>query len=95
LQPNLKYGYTVTAEKMLYEGCILTTKLFIDEREMCSFNACFWNNKTYENALKSAGFQSVQWQKLIISTEGIKKFGKKFWKDFQKQSGVIAIECKK
>jgi len=93
LQSDEKYGYTVTAKEPLKEGGTLTVKIFINGVEKCSFEEYFWKKETYEDALKSAGFKTIEWHKIIVSQEGIEKFEKDFWKKCQ--DGLALIECEK
>jgi len=89
-----RYGFTITGKKPLREGDALTVKLS-GNQENCAFQIYFWNKKTYEQALRSAGFKKINWQKAIVSQDGIKKFGKDFWQNYEKQPPTIVIECAK
>lgn len=90
---NKKYGSTTTAKKPLKEGDILTVTLFSRGKKTCSFGVYFWKKGTYEKAFKRAGFKIIKWHKLIISREGIKKFGRIFWEDYLEKPTKIVIEC--
>ena len=46
-----------------------------------SFDDIFWSERTYQQVLEKIGF-SVEWLPCFVSDEGIKKYGKAFWKKF-------------
>lgn len=93
LQLYSKYRFTATAKAPLKEGDAVTITLFNKGQKLCSFKNYFWKKETYEEILRKAGFKTIKWHKLFVSKEGIKKFGKKFWKDFK--PSTIIIECTK
>jgi len=55
----------------------------------------YWSKKTYGECLRKAGFQSLEWVKAIVSKEGVKKYGTKYWENFKNNPSVISIICKK
>lgn len=95
LQYDKKYDFTVTTKEPLKEGDTLTTKIFANGNEICSFKIYFWKKETYEQAFKKAGFKTVKWYKPIISQEGIKKLGYDFWRDYLENPTNKVLECKK
>jgi toxoflavin synthase len=48
------------------------------------FDDIYWSQSTYQKILQSIGFQ-LTWLPCFVSPEGIKKFGKLFWKEFQRK----------
>jgi len=95
LQPDGKYGYTITCDRPLAEGCAIRISLYLNGKPACSFDNYYWDKKTYEDALKGAGFKTVTWHNIAVSEEGIARFGHQFWQACLKQPGIIVIECHK
>ena len=54
-----------------------------------------WKEETYVSLLKKVGFRRVKWIKPKITKDGIKKYGKDFWKPFQKNPSLMFLEVKK
>jgi 2-polyprenyl-3-methyl-5-hydroxy-6-metoxy-1,4-benzoquinol methylase len=95
LQLNKKYDFTISAEEPLKEGDTFTVTLFADGEKSCSFQGHFWKKETYENALKEAGFREIAWHKMIVSQEGIERFGQDFWKEYLEHPSHCVIKCVK
>lgn len=94
LQGDKRYDSTITASGgKLREGSVLKVVLYRDNCEICSFNNYHWGKETYEEALRTTGFKDIKWHKIIVSDEGIKKFGPSFWENYLKQPGLIVIEA--
>lgn len=94
-QNNLKYEFTASMDSPSKEGMIRKMTYYSKGKEIFSWNTYFWNKKTYEEALENAGFKNLKWKKIIISKEGIRKYGKEFWKEFLEQPYIIGLECTK
>lgn len=90
-----EYDCIVTAKEPLKEGDALTITLFLNGKETCSFINYYWKKETYEEAFKKVGFKNIRWQEMIVSEEGIKKFGKKFWENYSEKTHIIGISCEK
>ena len=88
-----KYEVTITSEGLLKEGSRLKVTYYSKGKEICSFYTYYWKRETYETALKNAGFRNIKWHKPIISEEGIKMFGKEFWKECLEKPTIVGIEC--
>lgn len=64
------------------DGAGMEINLFKDNSFICTLNAFYFTPKTIEKTLKLLGFINVFWHKPIISEEGIKILGNKFWKGY-------------
>ncbi len=61
-----------------------------------SFTCHYWDEATYTNALKAAGFASVEWiYDMTISAEGMKCFGEAFWDEWKQTKAAVAVLCVK
>jgi len=88
-----KYGIKIKTKNLNQDGSLRTITYFDNQgKEFCFFNNYHWKKRTYENALKNAGFKKIKWLKPTISPAGIKKIGKEFWKD---KIYFTIIECYK
>jgi len=59
------------------------------------FQCYSWSKKTYENCLKEAGFEDIEWIDSVISKEGVKEYGEEYWNKFRKNPSPIGIVCRK
>ncbi len=80
----------------LKEGSAIKMTL-LDEKSKSkvSFKIYFWKRRTYEEILKKVGFKNIQFKKLEVSKESIKKRGKKFWKRFLDKPTLVIIKAVK
>lgn len=92
-QPDKKYDCTIETSFPLKEGAVVSVTAYLDERKICSFDNYHWEKSSYENALRAAGFKTVKWNRIKVSRDGVKQFGKKFWENYLKQPGVALLEC--
>lgn len=53
-----------------------------DGNQFCKFTNYYWKRKTYEELFENSGF-NFEWLPIIISEEGLKKYGQPFWKEFR------------
>lgn len=91
-----KYGFTKSISGSLREGTPITiTYTTPGDREKFSFDDYYLSQAIYEWAFQSVGFKEIRWQKPIVSSEGIQKFGNEFWQDFINYPPIIGIECMK
>ncbi len=97
LQTNKKYEVTSAAIKSLplKNGDIRRITYFSNGKESCSFDTYYWEKEIYEKCLTKAGFKDIIWHPVVISEEGIKKFGKDFWQDFIKKPYIAGLTCNK
>ncbi|MFH0951830.1 MAG: class I SAM-dependent methyltransferase [Patescibacteria group bacterium] len=67
-----------------------------DSGKVSAFTCYYWDEKTYSNALKGAGFDSVEWiYDMSISKEGAKRFGKSFWNKWRQTKVAVGISAMK
>jgi len=95
LMNHKEYGATSEINERLEEGKVLKITLWDGDKEVCSFNTYHWLRNTYEKALKEAGFKDIKWIDLKVSDEGIKRFGKEFWRGWDENHYLIIIEATK
>jgi 2-polyprenyl-3-methyl-5-hydroxy-6-metoxy-1,4-benzoquinol methylase len=77
------------------EGASFTTTLCdFSGKELCSFTNYHWTKKTYQKLLEENGF-TVEWLDILVSSNGIKKYGEKFWLDFKALPVYAAIRAVK
>ena len=93
-QPDNKYDSTITYTGDLKEGCVINVTLYANDKPLCSFYNYHWEKKTYEDALRSAGFKDVRWRDITVSAKGYEKYGAGFWENYLKQPGVSVIEAR-
>ncbi len=95
LDPLKKYGFgRIEFSKPLQEGAVINITLTTDNEEL-QFHNYYYSRETYEWALKTAGFKSIRWHKLILPPEMEEQNDKEFWKFFLEASQVIILECQK
>jgi SAM-dependent methyltransferase len=66
---------------------------FCNGKALLSFYSYYWSKRTYEIALRSAGFMQIYWEQPIVSKEGIEKFEKGYWDDFLENPPVLGLKC--
>lgn len=76
------------------EGADIEVTL-INEDKKTQFIRKLWKPKTYEAALRKAGFKSVKWIDPIISTQGIEERGEEFWRKYKEEPSHKVIVCVK
>lgn len=54
-----------------------------------------WSKATYEKILKEVGFRKIIWHPMRISTEGMKRYGLSYWKDYLATPHLTVLECYK
>src|SRR3989344_3730591 len=65
--------------KGLKEGAKMDIELYNKSKLIMSLRAYFHKKEVIEDCLRKAGFSKIIWEKPIISSEGIKDLGNKFW----------------
>jgi toxoflavin synthase len=63
--------------------------------KMCITDVLFHSSGDYKNASEAAGFHKLEWRKLRIDPDGIKKLGSDYWKNFESDCPYIGIICYK
>ena len=67
-----------------FDGEEIENELYGNDGEsICKLNAFYYRDSTLQFFFENSGF-NVSWHKPIISQEGLKRFGSKFWKDYDK-----------
>ncbi|PHJ55341.1 methyltransferase type 11 [Nostoc linckia z18] len=89
-----KYGFIKSINSPLIEGTPITYTIYGNGQKF-SFDNYYLSTETYEWAFRSVGFQEVNWQKPIVSPQGVEEFGQEFWQDFIDCVPIIGIECVK
>jgi len=87
-----KYGEVAKPKGELKEGVELIIELDDGETKF-SFSNYYWKKETYEEALRLAGFIDIKWHNLIISKEGIEKFGSEYWQDYLDNQRLTILEA--
>lgn len=100
LKPMKDFEYerkfsSVEGKGLFEEGDEIRMEIMQGGEKLLEVINYYWTKETYEECLKNAGFKTVQWEKAIISEEGIKKYGNKYWDKFRKNHSVIGIICEK
>ena len=91
-----KYGYTKSISEPIKEGTPITLTFRIPgDNKTFSFDNYYLSKATYEWAFRTAGFKEIHWHKPIVSPEGVREFGQKFWQDFLDYAPIVGIECLK
>jgi SAM-dependent methyltransferase len=93
LARHSEYGFVIEGKEPVREGDRLTTRLFSNGKEQCSFTHYHWERGTYENALRNAGFRGIRWIPLEVSEEGIERYGEGFWRGFLDEPPTTMIEA--
>jgi len=77
---SLKWGSIKKVySKGLKEGAKMDIELYNKSKLIMSLRAYFHKKEVIEDCLRKAGFSKIIWEKPIISSEGIKDLGNKFW----------------
>jgi len=87
-----KYGFTKSISGPLKEGTAITYEFFRSGQKF-SFDNFYLSRNTHEWAAKQAALNSIQWHKIGVSPDGLKKFGQEFWQDFIDYEPIVGIEC--
>jgi len=90
-----KYGSEIKPVGKLREGGEVICTLFYNNKKICAFTNYHWERKTYNEALKAAGFKDIEWKLLETSKEGIEKFGKEFCDGWHQRPTLALITAKK
>jgi SAM-dependent methyltransferase len=87
-----KYGFTKSISGPLKEDAAITYRFFRCGQKF-RFDNYYLSRATHAWATKRAGLNSIQWHKIEVSPDGLKKFGQEFWQDFIDYEPIIGIEC--
>jgi toxoflavin synthase len=84
-----KYGFEVVSERF-EEGRHVAQARFLTEPP-AALEYFRWSAATYEEAMKQAGFQRLEWRHFEIPPEAVTKFGADYWKDYQDNPLLVAL----
>ncbi|MGD2186190.1 MAG: class I SAM-dependent methyltransferase [Desulfobacterales bacterium] len=87
-----KYGFTKNISGPLKEGAAITYEFFRGGQKF-RFDNFYLSRNTHDWAVKQAGLNPIQWHKIEVSPDGLKKFGQEFWQDFIDYEPIVGIEC--
>nr|VFK34446.1 MAG: Ubiquinone/menaquinone biosynthesis C-methylase UbiE [Candidatus Kentron sp. MB]VFK76757.1 MAG: Ubiquinone/menaquinone biosynthesis C-methylase UbiE [Candidatus Kentron sp. MB] len=90
-----KYGYTKSISGPIEEGVPITVTLKAEGQGEVSFDNYYLTNATYKSVFREVGFKEIIWHPVRISSEGIRKFGQEYWRDFLQNPSFVCIECVK
>jgi len=65
----------------------------VSGRSMIRFNAYYYSRTTYENALRAAGFNEINWRPLLLAPEGVAECGADYWQEYLANPPVVGLEC--
>jgi hypothetical protein len=85
----------VSGAKTFKDGDQVRCEMREEGKTPFSFVNIYWSKETYERCLRDAGFKSAQWVDTIISQDGIKHYGNKYWSNYRKNPSGIGIICVK
>jgi len=63
--------------------------------EQYQFDNYYYSLETYEWALRTAGFETIDWHRLMLPSEIEQEDGREFWEFFLENSHIIILECQK
>lgn len=86
-----RYGCAKSTAQPLQEGTPILLSFVVDGQPF-SFNNYHFSRTTYELALQSAGFKTMQWHQPMLSPEAVQQYGRDFWSAFLEHSPIVVIE---
>ena len=70
------------------------TYWFVSGREQFQIKARYFDQTTYERALRDAGFVDVIWQPLRLDPSGVEDFGREYWQEYMGNPPIVGLECR-
>ncbi|MFA7252795.1 MAG: class I SAM-dependent methyltransferase [Candidatus Paceibacterota bacterium] len=97
--PEITTNYNNYGVKMEFhgkdEGSSFTITLSdFSGKVLCSFTNYHWTKQTYQRLLEENGF-TVEWLDILVSPDGVVKYGENFWSDFKTLPVYAAIRATK
>jgi toxoflavin synthase len=90
-----QYGYSnIEFPKSLQDGELIKITLAAGE-DHYQFDNYYYSLTTYEWALRTAGFKTINWHRLILPPEIEQEDGRDFWEFFLENAHLVVIECQK
>jgi hypothetical protein len=59
-----------------------------------SLDAYRWSARTYERALRRAGFDAITWVRPGVSDEGYQLFGDAYWQNYLTCPQIMILDCR-
>ncbi len=92
--PMKKYGFT-RENKSYDEGGEIVFRFFQTDDSYIDVINYHLEKNTHDLELKRAGMSQVQWHATDLAPEGIKEFGKDYWRHIMETQPVIGLTCVK
>lgn len=77
-----RFGATKTFDGPALDETSIRINLFNEEKRICTLSGVYYTPETIEVLLRKAGFRTIEWQRPLISDDGIEKMGPDFWKGY-------------
>jgi len=90
-----QYDISCDDKGPLVEGNEIKFSYWKGGKIACTFCVYYWSKETMEAALKGAGFTDIEWHGPVVSEDGVKRFGREFWKEYIEKPFVKEFTCKK
>nr|VFJ49379.1 MAG: Ubiquinone/menaquinone biosynthesis C-methylase UbiE [Candidatus Kentron sp. DK] len=87
-----KYGFTKSISGPRKDGAPITIILKPGSPEEIHFDVYYWSRATHESVFREAGFREIVWHPMRVSPEGMRKFGREYWRDYLRYPGQVCIE---
>lgn len=93
-----QYGFETRLEEKLpipaavAEGTPITWTFFLSDGQF-SIENYFLSPEIHEQALREAGFRTMNWHQPSLAPEGERELGKEFWQPFLTTPPVTFLEC--
>lgn len=90
-----KYGIELQVDESVQDGDLITGKIFLEDTDEPTLEIThhYWNHRTYERCLRTAGLKEIAWHLPEVSDEGIEIYGDSFWEDFLNNPFFIGLTC--
>ena len=86
-----KYGYGISpGSKPLEEGSIVKITLAGGGEEV-HYDGYYYSRETHEWALRTAGFKTINWHKLMLPPEVEQEDGQEYWEFFIEAPAAVAV----
>jgi len=92
LNAQIHYDVEMKTKGKLTDGAIIQIKIKTEQGGIC-FENTYWSQKTYEQALRKAGFKSIDWHNPQISETGIQLYGDAYWQNHISKPGFSVLVC--
>ncbi len=90
----LAYGFSKELTSGLSEGARIVYRM-LTGRELFSFHVQWYSKHSYDQALSSAGFTSVEWRPLVFNAESEPQIDEHYFSAYLQHPPVIGLECRR